>query len=178
VSLRLIAPCEECGGSGQARLGTCPTCAGEGQTSQVRTHKVKIPAGVLEGQQLRVAGQGQPGGARGEAGDLFLRVRLAKHPDFEVEEENLVYHLDLAPWEAVLGTKVSVPTLEGAVSIRIPPGSQGGQRLRVRHRGLGREGARGDLFVVTRIQVPQALTAAERELWEQLAAKSAFRPRE
>ena len=178
VSLRLTGPCEECGGSGQARLGTCPTCAGAGQTSQIRTHKVKIPAGVLEGQQLRVPGQGQPGAPRGEAGDLFLRVRLAKHPDFEVQEEHLIYNLDLAPWEAVLGTKVPVPTLEGPVSIRIPPGSQAGQRLRVRQHGLGREGARGDLFVVTRIQVPAELTTAERELWENLAAKSSFRPRE
>ena len=178
VSLRLTAPCEACGGSGQTRTGACRMCSGTGQTSQVRTHKVKIPAGVLEGQQLRVSGQGQPGAPHGEAGDLFLRVRLAKHPDFEVQDEHLNYSLDLAPWEAVLGIKASVPTLEGPVSIRIPAGSQAGQRLRVRHHGLGREGARGDLFVITRIQVPQALSPAERKLWEQLASESTFRPRE
>jgi len=113
------------------------------------------------------------------AGDLFLRVRLAKHPDFEVEGHNLIYEADLAPWEAVLGANISVPTLNGPVNIKIPPGTPGGQKLRVRARGLpGRGGSNGDLIVVTKIEVPAHVTDSEKKLWEQLARESSFQPRD
>ena len=136
------------------------------------SHQVKIPAGITEGQKLRIAGRGEGGG------DLYLRVRLAKHPDFEVEDHNLIYEADLAPWEAVLGANLSVPALDGRVNIKIPPGTQNGQKLRVRARGLpARDGARGDLMVVTRIAVPAKVTDAEKILWEQLARESKFNPR-
>jgi curved DNA-binding protein len=106
---------------------------------------VKVPAGVTEGQRLRIAGRGQAGVGGGAAGDLYLRVRLARHPDFEVEDHNLIYEAEVAPWEAVLGANISVPTLNGPVSIKIPPGTQNGQKLRVRGRGLPqRGGANGD----------------------------------
>ncbi|HVV74279.1 MAG TPA: DnaJ C-terminal domain-containing protein, partial [Verrucomicrobiae bacterium] len=112
-------------------------------------------------------------------GDLFLRVRLAKHPDFEVEDHNLVYEAALAPWEAVLGASVSVPTLDGRVNIKVPPGTHNGQKLRVRGRGLPqRGGANGDLIVTMRIEVPTQISDAERKLWEQLAKTSDFHPRE
>jgi curved DNA-binding protein len=140
---------------------------------------VKIPAGVTEGQRLRVAGRGEAGSGGGAAGDLFLRVRLAKHPDFEVEDHNLVYEAELAPWEAVLGTSLSVPTLDGRLNIKIPPGTQNGQKLRVRGRGLPqRNGAQGDLIVVARIDVPAQVNESERKLWEQLARESQFNPRQ
>ena len=102
-------------------------------------------------------------------------MRLARHPDFEVSDHNLIYEADLAPWEAVLGANLSVPTLAERVNIKIPAGTQGGQKLRVRGRGLPeRDGAQGDLIVVTRIVVPQRVTEAERKLWEKLASGATF----
>lgn len=144
-----------------------------------RTFQVKIPPGVAEGQRLRISGRGEASAGGGSAGDLYLRVRLAKHPDFEVNEHNLIYEASLAPWEAVLGANISVPTLDGRVNIKIPPGTQGGQKLRVRGRGLpSRDGVRGDLIVVTQILVPPTVTDDERKLWEKLAHESRFKPRE
>ena len=177
VSLRRAVECAHCGGTGESKRRACPACGGSGQAIQSETHQVKIPAGVIDGQRLRVAGKGETGAGGAGAGDLFLNIRLAGHPDFRVEGAHLFCELDLAPWEAVLGAHVAVPTLEGPVNIRIPAGTQSGQRLRVRGRGLGKEGARGDLFVVARLQLPERVTNAERELWEKLAHESRFNPR-
>ena len=128
---------------------------------------------------MRLAGRGEAGSRGGDAGDLFLRVRLAKHPDFDVDEHNLIYEAAIAPWEAVLGANISVPTLEARVNIKIPAGTQAGQKLRVRGRGLPlREGGKGDLIVTTRVEVPSQVTDAERELWEKLAKAATFKPRE
>jgi curved DNA-binding protein len=138
------------------------------------SHQVKIPAGITEGQRLRVAGRGEIGSGGGENGDLFLRVRFARHPDFEVDGHNLIYELELAPWEAALGAEIPVPTLDGRVNIKIPAGTPSGQKLRVRGRGLGKD---GDLLVVTKIVLPQKLTDAQKRLWEQLAHESKFNPR-
>ena len=146
---------------------------------KTKTYQVKIPAGVAEGQRLRIAGRGEAGAGGGAAGDLYLRVRLAKHPDFEISDQNLIYEADLAPWEAVLGANLSVPTLDGRVNIKIPAGSQSGQKLRVRGRGLpGRDNNPGDLIVVTRVVVPERVTDDERKLWEKLAGGSEFKPRD
>jgi curved DNA-binding protein len=142
--------------------------------SKAETHQVKIPAGVTEGQLLRIAGRGEHGSGGGQAGDLYLRVRLAKHPDFEVDGHNLIYEAELAPWEAVLGAEISVPTIHSHVHIRIPPGTQSGQKLRVRGRGVG---GKGDLFVVAKIAVPSNVTDGEKKLWEQLKEQSHFNPR-
>ena len=138
------------------------------------SHQVKIPAGITEGQKLRLAGRGESGSGGGESGDLYLRVRLAKHPDFDVDGHNLIYELELAPWEAALGSEISVPTLDGRVNIKIPAGTPSGQKLRVRGRGLGKS---GDLIVVTKIVVPVKITEAQKKLWEQLAHESKFNPR-
>jgi curved DNA-binding protein len=179
ITLQRNAPCPKCHGVGQLKGQICPECRGTGQVSKVENYKVKIPAGVREGQRLRLAGQGEAGMGGGAAGDLYLRVRLARHPDFRIENGELHYDLALAPWEAVLGTNVSIPTLSGRVNIRIPPGTQNGQKLRVRGRGLpAGAGAQGDLFVVVKIEVPSQLTERERSLWEQLAQESSFRPRD
>jgi curved DNA-binding protein len=178
VSLRRAVVCEQCHGSGTVGRRTCLTCQGSGQTVRSETHQVKVPPGVLEGQRLRVAGKGETGSGSAPAGDLFLNIRLAGHPDFRVQGADLSYDLDLAPWEAVLGISVSVPTLQGHVNIKIPAGTPNGQRLRVRGRGLGKETARGDLFVVSRIQVPTHINGRERELWESLAQESHFKPRD
>ena len=138
------------------------------------SHQVKIPAGITEGQRLRIAGRGESGTSGGESGDLYLRVRLAKNPEFEVDGHNLVHELEVAPWEAVLGSEISVPTLDGHVNIKIPAGTASGQKLRVRGRGLGKN---GDLYVVAKIVVPQKITDAQKKLWEQLAHESGFNPR-
>jgi curved DNA-binding protein len=146
--------------------------------AETQTFKVRIPAGVREGQLIRLAGRGGEGAGGGSAGDLYLRVRLAQHPDFRVRGSDLYYDLDLAPWEAVLGTTVTVPTLDGPVSLRVPGGAVQGQQLRVRNRGLPGTGAtRGDYFAVVNIHVPAKVSDAERALWEQLARGSGFNPR-
>jgi curved DNA-binding protein len=139
-------------------------------SNKVETYQVRIPRGVHEGQRIRLAGQGEVGARGGQSGDLFLRVRLAKHPDFTVEGSDLIHEVKIAPWQAVIGTELKVPTLEGSVRLKIPAGTQGAQRFRLRERGLpSASGSRGDLYVVAQIQIPKKLTEREREIWNQLA---------
>ena len=149
-----------------------------GDTSQ--TFKVRVPAGVQDGQAIRVAGKGGGGHGGAASGDLYLRVRIVSHPDFRVIGADLETDLDLAPWEAALGATLPVPTLEDPVTIRIPPGSSPGQRLRVRGRGLprGASGERGDLHVSLNVAFPRELSEEERNLWSRLAAVSRFQPRD
>ena len=148
-----------------------------GQT-QTQTIQVRIPFGVQEGQLIKVAGRGNPGTGRGTPGDLYLRVKLEKHPDYTVRGRDLYYDLDLAPWEATLGATVTVPTLEKSVTVKINPGTSSGQKLRLRGHGLpNRQGERGDLYAVICIQIPPTLNSEEKTLWEKLAAISPFRPR-
>jgi curved DNA-binding protein len=151
------------------------------QTGAVQTHRfeVRIPPGATDGRRIRVPGQGEPGQNGGEAGDLYLRVRHAAHPEFTTEEADMHHELNLAPWEAVLGAEVIVPTLDGSIKLRIPAGSENGQSLRVRGRGLpkGKTGERGDFFVKLQIVLPDKLSDAERALWEQLRSASNFNPR-
>jgi curved DNA-binding protein len=144
-----------------------------------QTLRVKIPPGVRESQLIRLAGKGQEGAGGGESGNLYLRVRFAQHPDFRVRGADLYYDLDLAPWEAVLGATVDVPTLDGTVSLKIPAGTTAEQQLRLRGKGLpSGDGTRGDLYAVVSIQVPAHLTPEQKILWEQLATKSTFNPRQ
>jgi len=139
-------------------------------SKKTETYQVKIPRGVREGQRIRLAGQGEAGEGGGKSGDLFLRVRLARHPDFSVEGSDLVHEVKIAPWQAVLGDQIIVPTLEGNARLKLPPGTQGAQRFRLRERGLpGVSGQRGDLYVAVQISVPKKLSEREREIWEQLA---------
>ncbi len=149
------------------------------RNNRTEKYQVKIPAGVREGQKLRVAGQGEAGAGGAAAGDLFLRVKFAANPDFRVEGGDIYYDLDLAPWEVALGTSVEIPTLQSPVNIKIPPGTQSGQRLRVKGRGLlAAGGVSGDLFVVARIAMPKQVSEKEKELWEKLAKESKFNPRD
>jgi len=144
---------------------------------KTETYRVKIPAGVREGQRIRLAGKGESGRSGGESGDLYLRVRLARHPDLRVEGSDLYADLEVAPWEAVLGASVPVPTLDGAVTLKIPAGSTAGQKLRLRGQGLPREdGGRGDLYAVLEIAVPARVGPEEKKLWEKLAEESRWRP--
>lgn len=178
ITLRVETRCQSCGGSGKSGSSRCSRCHGAGRLFREEPYQVKVPPGVKEGQRLRLAGRGQAGADGGPAGDLYLRVRLARHPDFGVDRHDLHYELELAPWEAVLGAEVTVPALEGRVNIRIPPGTQSGQRLRLRGRGLPGAKGRGDLYVTVRIQVPREVAGEERGLWERLAEGSRFRPRD
>ena len=150
----------------------------DGGDDRTDTYQVRIPAGVREGQRIRLAGQGGEGFGGGKAGDLYLRVRLARHPDFNVKGHDLYFDLDLAPWEAVLGVQAKVPSLDGTTSLKVPPGTAAGNQLRLRGLGLPRaDGKRGDLYAVARIQVPPSANASERALWEKLANESTFKPR-
>jgi curved DNA-binding protein len=150
----------------------------DGGPGRTDTYDVRIPAGVREGQRIRLAGQGGPGSGGGAAGDLYMNVRLARHPEFAVDGSDLHCDVDLAPWEAVLGVSVRIPALDGPVTLRIPAGTAAGRQFRLRGLGLPRgEGGRGDLHATIRIQLPVTATDAERSLWEQLARVSPFRPR-
>ena len=145
----------------------------------IQHFKVRIPAGVQEGQRIRVPGKGGEGLGGANRGDIFLRVRLAAHPDFRVRGADLYYDLELAPWEGVLGTNARVPTLKGQVNVRIPPGTNTGQQLRVRGQGLpkGKNEGSGDLYVVVEVQLPKKINDEERALWEKLGRISGFNPR-
>ena len=143
-----------------------------------QTFKVRIPVGVQDGQRIRVAGKGGTGAGGAAAGDLILGVRFSAHPEFRARGADLLSDLEIAPWEAVLGTTLAVPTLEGSVTLRVPAGTQDGSQLRVRGQGLpkGSEG-RGDLYVTLAVKLPVTVTDEERALWEALAKGSTFDPR-
>ncbi|WP_309387754.1 J domain-containing protein [Cerasicoccus frondis] len=132
------------------------------------SYKVKIPAGVKDGQRIRLGGQGEPGSGAG-SGDLFLIVRLAAHPDYEVKDKDLVYSLELPAWDAALGAQKEIPLPNGKrVRITVPEGAKTGTRVRLRGLGLPGKTAKGDLFVEYAITAPSPRTDAERALWEQL----------
>ena len=139
-----------------------------------RRLSVKVPAGVRDGQRIRLAGQGAPGGGGGPAGDLFLRVRVRPHPVFERDGEDLRLVLPVALHEALLGADVTVPTLKGRVSLRIPPETQNGRTIRLAGQGMPRAtGGHGDLYVTLKVVLPTKLTDKERELVRELAASRA-----
>lgn len=139
---------------------------------QSKTFQVRIPPGATDGTRIRLSGQGEGGG------NLYLNLRVAPHPVFQLHGQDLDLTLPLAPWEAVLGAKVHIPTLEGLAALHIPPGTQGGARLRLTGKGLpDKDGSRGDIFVNIRIALPDHPTPREKALFEQLAKESSFRPR-
>ncbi len=146
--------------------------------SSLQTLRVNIPSGVREAQLIRLMGKGQEGIGGGDSGNLYLRVQFAKHPDFRVQGANLYYDLELSPWEAVLGATVKIPTLDGAVALKVPPGTTAEREFRLRGKGLPSGNAtRGDLHAIVTIQVPAYLSPEENVLWKQLAAISMFNPR-
>jgi curved DNA-binding protein len=143
-----------------------------------RTIDVNVPAGVTDGQRIRLAGQGGRGSDGAPPGDLYLLVRLASHPRYRVEGRNISVDLLLAPWEAALGASVALDTPGGEAKVKVPPGTSSGRRLRLRGRGLPNpRGGAGDLFAEAKIMVPPRLTDEDRRLFEQLAADSTFDPR-
>lgn len=151
--------------------------AGQRVADITKTLNVKIPAGVADGERIRLKGQGAPGLAGGENGDLYLIIRFAPHPKFDVEGNDLIITVPLAPWEVALGTKVAIPTLTSKINLTIRPDSQNGQRLRIKGNGLlNKQGQRGDLLAQIKVVMPPS-NDATKELWKTLADKAAFDPR-
>lgn len=149
-------------------------------TGGSKTLAVKIPPGVKPGGKIRLAGQGSPGPGGGPAGDLYLRVELAPHPKLRIQGTDLHATVPIAPWEAALGGQADVPTLNGPSTVKIPPGTSSGRRVRLRGKGFPRaKGEAGDLYAEFRIVVPEELSKEERELYEKLrdAAKERTDPR-
>ncbi|WP_413735770.1 curved DNA-binding protein [Sodalis sp. RH21] len=142
-----------------------------------KTLKVKVPAGVSDGDRIRVKGQGPAGSGGGANGDLYLVIRIAPHPLFDLDGNNLLVTLPLAPWEAALGAKVTVPTLTGKITLTVPPNSQTGQQLRIKGKGLVNKQGSGDLYALIKVVMPQQADEQARELWAQLATHCAFNPR-
>lgn len=149
-----------------------------GQVKDVKKSlKVKIPAGTVDGERVRLKGQGGYGQADGPHGDLYLHIRLVPHPMFDVEGHNLVITVPLAPWEAALGTKVTVPTLTGKIHLTIAPNSQAGTRLRIKGKGMTTKTGTGDMFALLKIVVPSSANDEVKALWESLSEKTEFDPR-
>jgi curved DNA-binding protein len=152
--------------------------AGSGRpTGESKTLEVKIPPGTTDGQRLRLRGQGGPAGG-GTAGDLYLRVRVAPHPIFRLNGTDLELDAPVTPWEAALGARIEVPIIGGKASVKLQPGTQSGQRLRLKGKGFPKKsGGHGDLYVRIRIEVPKNLSTKERQLFEDLSKNSKFAPR-
>ncbi|KTD42493.1 DnaJ C-terminal domain-containing protein [Legionella quateirensis] len=149
----------------------------QGSETKLQTLNVKIPAGIKSGQQIRLAGQGGAGINGGSRGDLYLTIDVMKHSLFDVMENDIYLTLPIAPWEAALGTTVVVPTLSGKIDLKIPPGSQGGQKLRIKNRGL--PGATpGNQYVLLKIITPPATSEAAKEMYKKMAEVMPFNPRE
>jgi curved DNA-binding protein len=143
-----------------------------------RGFTARIPKGATDGQRLRLRGKGGPGMNGGPAGDLYLQIALEPHPLFRASGHDLDIDVPLAPWEAALGAEVEVPTLEGRVTMKVPPGSRAGQKLRLGGKGLPKPGGgAGDLYAILGVAVPGTLTEAERNLFEELKKTSRFNPR-
>jgi curved DNA-binding protein len=140
--------------------------------------RARIPKGATDGQQLKLRGKGGPGANGGPAGDLYLNIALEPHPLFKVSGHDLDIEVPLAPWEAALGAQVEIPTLEGRVTMKVPAGSQTGQRMRLAGKGLPKPGGgAGDLYAVLALTVPPTLTEREKKLYEELRDASKFDPR-
>jgi curved DNA-binding protein len=163
----------------EAHTGVVRSIQFEAAGGQPKSLEVTIPPGVRDDSVIRLAGQGEPGAPGSPAGDLYLHVDLEPHHFFQLLGDDIQVELSVTPWEALLGAKVNVPTLDGKVEMTIPPASQSGQRLRLRQQGLKkRAGGRGDEYVKLKVVVPTSPTPREKELFEKLAAESHFNPRE
>lgn len=143
-----------------------------------KTLNVTIPAGVIDGQRIRLKGQGTAGENGGENGDLWITIRIAPHPLFDIKGHDLEVVVPLAPWEAALGTKITIPTLKDPIVITVPANSQAGQKLRIKGKGLKHKGAVGDLYAIIKIVIPTSNNAEANALWQKLAeTQTHFDPR-
>ncbi len=152
-----------------------PSITGQGGIK--KQLKVKVPQGVMEGERIRLVGQGQLGSQGAGAGDLYLHIRLVPHPLFDVSGHNILLTLPLAPWEAVLGTKITVPTLTGKISLTVPANTPAGKKFRIKGKGLKSKSITGDFLAIVKIVMPAATSEQGKQLWQQLADQEAFNPR-
>jgi molecular chaperone DnaJ len=169
-AMKFNLTCPRCGGSGRLN-NACPTCRGEGRVTRQDTVEVRIPQGVASGSRLRVAGKGNAGVAGGPAGDLYITVRVDEHPFFKRDGDNINIQLPVTVTEAGLGAKIEVPTIDGRSLLKIPQGTQNGQKFRLREKGVfnGRKNSRGDEIVEVVLRSPDVHDERTRELLRELA---------
>ena len=177
-AMRFSGPCPDCGGTGKRRP-RCANCSGAGAVSHPETFEVRIPPGVNEGSRVRVPGKGNAGRQGAVPGDLYIVTEVETHPFFERKGDNIYVKLPVTLTEAALGAKVEVPTLDGPSTIKIPPGTQSGQKLRLRGKGVAslRGNARGDQFVEVQVVVPKVADERSKELLRELARLNPEDPR-
>lgn len=177
LTLSQSRKCPSCGGVGVSSNGVCPACRGQGTATTERRLEVKIPAGVTEGSQIRVRGEGEPGRHGGPPGDLYLTVKLRSHPRYEVKGRDLYVDVPVPFYRAALGGKVTVSTLKGDIELKVPPGSQGDKKLRLTGFGLPGSGGKkaGNLYARLRLTLPEEITPEMTELMEQFAKLSGER---
>ena len=157
--------CSACGGSGQQRPRSCDACGGSGQETRSESVLVRVPAGVNHGDRVRVPGKGNAGFRGGPPGDLYVTVHVASHPLYRRDGDDLHMVVPIAIHEAALGARIEIPTPDGGARLRVPPGTQSGQRFRLRERGITtRDGRRGDLIVEMRLMLPKLLDERSKEL--------------
>jgi molecular chaperone DnaJ len=158
--------CSGCGGSGHQRLAPCPPCGGSGLETRSEAVQVSIPAGTSDGDRIRIEGAGNAGLRGGPPGDLYITAHVAPHPLFRREGDDVHVALPMAVHEAALGARIDVPAPDGPARLRVPPGTQSGQRFRVRERGAAsvRDGRRGDLVIEVQLMLPRVLDERSKEL--------------
>ncbi len=169
-AMRFELTCPRCGGSG--KLGnTCPTCGGEGRVARTESVEVRIPAGARNGSRLRVPGKGNAGTMGAPPGDLYITTRVEEHPFFHREGDNVEIKVPLSVWEAALGAKIEVPTIDGRAQLKIPQGTKNGQRFRLREKGVAnsRTGVRGDQIVEVAVEAPDPRDERTRELLREMS---------
>lgn len=167
--VRMVQVCSQCGGSGRIRLKPCPACGGVGQTRTTERLRMRIPPGADTGTRIRLPGKGAPGVNNGPPGDLYVEVALRPDPVFRREGPDLYVKVPVTVYEAVLGGRIEAPTLNGRVQVRVPPGTQPGQKLRLKGKGIqGKDGQRGDQFVEVQVLIPRELNDQARRLFEEL----------
>ena len=178
-AMRFNLTCPRCNGSGRLR-NVCPTCHGEGRTAREDQVDVRIPPGVQSGNRLRVAGKGNAGTMGATSGDLYITIRVNAHPFFQREGDDIHIQVPVTVWEASLGTKVEVPTIDGRALLKIPPGAHHGQKFRLREKGVlnARKGIRGDQIVEIYVTSPPARDERTRAILRELADLHPEDPRE
>jgi molecular chaperone DnaJ len=179
-SMKFNIPCPRCGGSGKNRT-VCPTCHGEGRVQRSETLKVRIKPGTRNGQRIRLQGRGNAGTMGGTVGDLYIIIRIGEHPVFKREGDDIYLTVPVTLTEAAMGAKVEVPTIDGRALLRIPPGTQSGQKLRLREKGVPsavKEGQRGDEIVEIQAVTPKISDERSKEILRELAKLNPEDPRE
>ncbi|MFP3869011.1 MAG: molecular chaperone DnaJ [Desulfobacteraceae bacterium] len=168
-NVRLLTTCPQCQGTGRVDRQPCRRCGGQGTVPGVETIEVQLPPGVDQGTRLRLAGKGQPGLNGGPPGDLFLIISVRPHPQFTRQGKDIYLKQEISLFDAVLGGKITVPTLDGSVALKIPPGTQNGQRFRLKGKGVAtKSGPPGDQYVEVTVNIPRQLDPKAKELFKDL----------